>query len=485
MATKIISLGCFLVLTTWAVSQEFFYKTYGGNGYDAGMDVIQLESDSSYVIVGSSSSSGQSPNQVLLMQVDKLGNFMNAHFFGGERSDIGVKVMHKENEGYWIAGYSNSFSNNANFDFYLIKLNENFEFQWQQTYGTNNWEHLWDAVLLPDNGVLLVGEVEGEGHAGKDAFVVRTDQNGDAVWQQTYAGTDDDIAHACTLFDQNSVLIAGKWGQTNSNAWMTRLDFDGNIIWSRIDYLTAQGIGEVHGIVRTDNHIYIHGHFTPSPFLENNYRPFRIMCQPDGTTFIPHFENSVLESTVGLCAVETNNVIGMVETKNPSFVFNNGPRAFLFGYNINLDYVGYNHTVYGSKVHLKSIIKAIDSPGYFTIVGSTSDPGIEIGGSSVVLIKLNNQVSSLETVTNSSILALDSFEEIGFSFYPNPSNDVVNIQLPDELQASNFVVYDAVGQKVMSGIYQSELDFSSLSSGQYQLVLETNQGLKALRFQKN
>jgi hypothetical protein len=80
---------------------------------------------------------------------------------------------------------------------------------------------------------------------------------------------------------------------------------------------------------------------------------------------------------------------------------------------------------------------------------------------------------------------LDSFEEIGFSFYPNPSNDVVNIQLPDELQASNFVVYDAVGQKVMSGIYQSELDFSSLSSGQYQLVLETNQGLKALRFQKN
>jgi hypothetical protein len=37
----------------------------------------------------------------------------------------------------------------------------------------------------------------------------------------------------------------------------------------------------------------------------------------------------------------------------------------------------------------------------------------------------------------------------------------------------------------MSGIYQSELDFSSLFAGQYQLVLETNHGLKALRFQKN
>jgi len=488
MATKIISLGCFLVLTTWAISQEYFYKTYGGNGYDVGMDVIQLESDSSYVIVGSSSSSGQSPNQVLLMQVDKLGNFMNAHFFGGERSDIGVKVMHKENEGYWIAGYSNSFSNNANYDFYLIKLNENFEFQWQQTYGTNNWERLWDAVLLPDNGVLLVGEVEGEGHAGKDAFVVRTDENGDAVWQETYSGLEDDVVYACALFDASSVLIAGKWGTTTSDAWMARIDFNGNIIWSRTDYLVGQGTGEISGLVKTDERIYIHGNYTPNPFQEDNYRSFRIMCQLDGTVFLPthfYFENSLMESMVGICAVEPNNVIGVVETQNPSFVLNNGPRALLYGYNINLDYVGYNHTVFGSKINLKRIIKSIDSPGYFVIVGYTGDAGMEIGGASVVLIKLDNQISSLETVTNSSILALDSFEEIGFSFYPNPSNAVVNIQLPDELQAITFVVYDAVGQKVMSGFYQSELDFSSLSAGQYQLVLETNQGLKALRFQKN
>lgn len=476
-----------LLLGSWASAQDYFYKTFGGNGYDTGMDVIQLEIDSSYIVVGSSSSSGPSPNQILLLHLDQFGDYITSRFYGGLLSDVGVRVMHRENEGYWIAGYSNSFSEDANFDFYLIKLSETFEFEWQQTYGTSNWERLWDAVLLPDNGVLLVGEVEGIGVEGKDAYVVRTDEFGEVVWQETYSGLDDDVAYACALFDENSVLIAGKWGTTVSNAWMARMNFDGNIIWSNTDYLNSQGTGEILGLVRTDDRIYIHGNYTPDPFQEDNYRSFRIMCQLDGTVFLSthfYFENSSMESMVGICAVETNNVIGIVETRNPDFVLNNGPRALLYGYNINLDYTGYNHTIFGSKIHLKKIINSIDSEGSFTIVGYTEDESMNVGGSSVVLIKLNNQIASLETVTNSSILALDSFDEVGFSFYPNPSLAVINIQLPDAMQALNFVVYDASGQKVMSGAFQNQLDFAVLAAGQYQLVLETNQGLKSMRFQK-
>jgi hypothetical protein len=484
MATKIILTIAVCFLTVGASAQSFFYNTYGGYGYDTGQDIIQLESDSSYIIVGSSSSSGPAPNQVLLMQVDRFGTFITARFFGGLRSDIGVRVMHRENEGYWIAGYSNSFSDNANFDFYLIKLNENFEFQWHQTYGTNNWERLWDAVLLPDNGVLLVGEVEGLGHVGKDGYIVRTDANGDVLWSETFSGPDDNVVYACTLFDANSILIAGKRGNTASNAWMSRINFDGSVVWNRTDYLDAQGTGEILGIVRTENHIYIHGSYTPPPFQEDNYRPFRIMCQPDGSTFIPHFDNGVLESTVGLCAVETNNVIGLVENKNPSFVNNNGPRALLFAYNINLDFIGFSHTLFGAQVHGKRIIASKDTEGAFVVAGYTEDLGMGFGGSSVFIFKIDKTVPNLEVFTYTSILALESFEEVGFLFYPNPTSASVEIQLPEAIQASSYIVFDISGQKVMSGAFQNELDFTGLPSGQYQLVLSTNHGLKSVRFQK-
>jgi hypothetical protein len=487
MATKIILAMIGAVMFSAVSAQTYFYNTYGGYGYDTGQDIIQLESDSSFIIVGSSSSSGPAPNQVLLMQVDQFGNFMTARFFGGMRSDIGVRIMHKENEGYWIAGYSNSFTDDANFDFYLIKLNENFEFQWQQTYGTGNWERLHDAILLPDDGVLLVGEVEGIGHTGKDGYMVRTDANGEVLWQETFSGPDDNVVNACVLFDANSILIAGKRGNTVSNAWMSRINLDGSVIWNMTNYLDNQGTGEILGITLTDDRIYIHGHYTPAPFQEDNYRPFRIMCQLDGTVFLPthyYFENSMLESMVGICAVQTNNVIGVVETRDPNFVGNNGPRAFLYGYNINLDYTGFNHTVFGARVNAKRIIRSLDTEGAFVIVGFTEDLGMGFGGSSVFILRLNNSISALENFTYTPILELENFTDIGFQFYPNPTQASVNIQLPESIQATIFYVYDISGKKVMSGTFQNELDFSSLDAGQYQLLLETNQGMKSMRFQK-
>lgn len=475
-----------MLIGGWAITQEHFYKTYGGNGYDTGMDIIQLESDSSYIIVGSSSSSGPAPNQVLLLQVDKFGDYLTSRFYGGSLSDIGVRVMHRENEGYWIAGYSNSFSNNANFDFYLIKLSETFELEWQQTYGTNNWERLYDAVLLPDNGVLLVGEVEGEGHSGKDAYVVRTDDNGDMLWQQTFAGLGDDIAYGCALFDNTSVVICGKWGVESPLAWVARLNLDGSIVWSRNDYLDENEIGEYREIIKTDNYLYCVGHWTPVPYDEFDYRHYRTQLHLTGDLFFNRYDYSPMEFGVSLVVIEQDEVYIVVQSDNPAVVGENGPRCSIFRYN---EYLGFlpqfdGFSVFGSKVHAKKLIRTLDEEGRFALVGFTEDPGMVTGGSNAFLLKIDGGVPNLEIVTHHQILAIDSFEEVGFSFYPNPSDALVNILLPDEVQASNFVVFDVSGQKVLSGAFQNQLDFSSLSPGQYQLVLETNQGMKAVRFQK-
>lgn len=486
MATKIISLSIVLLLGSWASAQDYFYKTFGGNGYDTGMDVIQLESDSSYIVVGSSSSSGPSPNQILLLHLDQFGDYITSRFYGGLLSDVGVRVMHRENEGYWIAGYSNSFSEDANFDFYLIKLSETFEFEWQQTYGTSNWERLWDAVLLPDNGVLLVGEVEGIGVEGKDAYVVRTDSEGEILWGQTFSGLGDDVAYGCALFDNSSVVVCGKWGVESPLAWVARIDLDGSIIWSNNDYLDENEIGEYREIRITDNYLYCVGHWTPSPYETLDYRHYRSQLHLNGDLFFNRYDYSPMEFGVSLVVVEQDEIYIVVQSDNPAVVGENGPRCSIFRYN---EYLGFlpqfdGFSVFGSKIHAKKMIRTLDEEGRFALVGYTQDPGMSFGGANVFILKIDGSVASLETVTNSSILALDSFDEVGFSFYPNPSLAVINIQLPDAMQALNFVVYDASGQKVMSGAFQNQLDFAVLAAGQYQLVLETNQGLKSMRFQK-
>jgi hypothetical protein len=118
------------------------------------------------------------------------------------------------------------------------------------------------------------------------------------------------------------------------------------------------------------------------------------------------------------------------------------------------------------------------------IVGFTEDLGMGFGGSSVFILKINNSITALEDFTYTPILELENFTEIGFQFFPNPTQASVNIQLPESVQATIFYVYDISGKKVMSGVFHNELDFGSLDAGQYQLVLDTNQGMKSMRFQK-
>jgi hypothetical protein len=487
MATKIILSTVLFLSAACGFTQSVFYKTYGGSGYDTGQDVIQLESDSSFLIVGSSSSSGPAPNQVLVMQVDKYGEFLKAHFFGGLLSDIGVRIMHKENEGYWIAGYSNSFSADANFDFYLIKLNENFELEWQKTYGSSNWERLWDAILLPDNGVLMVGEVEGLGHEGKDVYMVRTDESGEVLWKQTNSGPKDDVAYGCALFDNSSFVVCGKWGEEEALPWVCRMNFDGTLIWSRNDYLEGENeIGEYREIRKTQNFLYCVGNWTPLHHEETNYRPIRSQLFLTGDLLFNRYDFSLMETGVSMVVVAQDEIYITVESRNPAVVGSNGPRCAIFRYNEFLGFLPQfdGFTVFGAKVHAKKMLRTLDVEGRYALVGFTEDQGMGFGGANVFLLKIDGSVQSLENVVFNPILALESYHDAGFSFYPNPTNSSVSVQLPDTMQALDFTVFDILGKKIMSGIFQTELDFSSLDAGQYQLVLSTNQGTKSIRFQK-
>jgi bilirubin oxidase len=58
--------------------------------------------------------------------------------------------------------------------------------------------------------------------------------------------------------------------------------------------------------------------------------------------------------------------------------------------------------------------------------------------------------------------------------YPNPSADVVNIELPESNAAYDFRVIDLSGKVVFSknNMYSNSIDISELSAGEYHLVLK-------------
>lgn len=246
-----------LIISPVAFGQINFFEEYSGIGNDFGQGVVQLP-DSSYVITGASSSFSGAQTDAFLLCIDSTGAYKWSTFFGGEESDWGRRVIYVENDGYYVAGYSNSNVGNG-FDYYLTKTDVYGIAQWYKYYGGQDWEKVNDAALTRDTGVIMVGEVETMSE-GKNGWIVRTDKDGDTLWTKTIGTTGEDFI---TCIDQwnDSVFVAG--GQVyiedslmnkgllycfkddGTELWRDTVGPDGNYFFNdiviRLD--TIQGVG--------------------------------------------------------------------------------------------------------------------------------------------------------------------------------------------------------------------------------------------------
>ena len=81
-------------------------------------------------------------------------------------------------------------------------------------------------------------------------------------------------------------------------------------------------------------------------------------------------------------------------------------------------------------------------------------------------------ISKNNTVT----LSTNSFElENAISVFPNPVNDILNIQLPTRVGLEKVVVYNNLGQKVAEG-NELSLSIANLASGVLFLEIVTSEG---------
>lgn len=72
-------------------------------------------------------------------------------------------------------------------------------------------------------------------------------------------------------------------------------------------------------------------------------------------------------------------------------------------------------------------------------------------------------------------LSIDKFETEKFKVYPNPVENVLNIELEDETSVNKVNIYNCLGKLVSSTNYL-KIDTSHLLNGLYVLELETEQG---------
>jgi hypothetical protein len=94
---------------------------------------------------------------------------------------------------------------------------------------------------------LIVGYREFYDHAGKDILIIKTDNNGNKIWEKTIGskGVYDEIAYSISKSKSYGYIICASTNATK-NDWydpqVINIDFDGNIIWNK----TYNGSGLKH-----------------------------------------------------------------------------------------------------------------------------------------------------------------------------------------------------------------------------------------------
>ena len=159
-----------------------FYTKFGGNGDDIGYSGKQTL-DGQYIVAGSTSSYGNGNTDVYLVKVDSMGMLLWEKYIGGFGNDVGKSVIQLADSGYVITGFTNSFGAGG-YDAYTIRTDKNGNVIWQKTFGGLDWDFASDLVLGSDGNIFVVGNTVSFGAGKKDGFVLKYDLLGNLIWQR-------------------------------------------------------------------------------------------------------------------------------------------------------------------------------------------------------------------------------------------------------------------------------------------------------------
>ncbi|OXB07250.1 hypothetical protein B0A81_12340 [Flavobacterium plurextorum] len=240
----------FWVIKLDASGNEQWQRTIGGDGQDELSCAFQTK-DGGYILGGSSSSSSSSITN--------------------------VKAEGKMAESSTIDLYGKSEKSRGNMDYWVVKLDKQGVIEWQKTYGGRYADLLRSMEQTTDNGYILAGysnsplsgdKTESNKGVG-DYWIVKIDDIGTIQWQKTYGADGDDQPYVIHQTIEGGYIVGGNSNSKNpltslggivangTDFWVLKLDAEGGVIWSKtydfgkVDILTS--------LVENKDHTYLIG----------------------------------------------------------------------------------------------------------------------------------------------------------------------------------------------------------------------------------
>lgn len=220
-----------LVLKLDAGGGIVWQRTYGGASQNW-FSSIRATADGGYVAAGSTA-----VNVAWILRLDGVGNVLWERAYKGPDWHDAYEAVQTSDGGFAVVGRRLSIGTAPKWLASLTKLDAFGNLEWQKAYGAGI--EIGNAVRqTPDGGYVIAGETQTFGSGRSDAWVLRLDRAGNVLWQRAYGGADDDRAYGIALAADGGYVVTGETqslgGGSYYDAFVMKLDADGNIAWQRL-----------------------------------------------------------------------------------------------------------------------------------------------------------------------------------------------------------------------------------------------------------
>ncbi len=144
--------------------------------------------------------------------------------------DYGQSVIQTSDGGYAIAGYTGSYEP-LEIDALLIKTDSEGNQLWNKTYGETFVDFAYSVVQTsPDGGYAVAG------YKAEGAWLIKTDADGNHMWNKTYGESGGEFGYSAIQTSDGGYAIAGStwaYGAGSQDFWLIKSDADGNHMWNK------------------------------------------------------------------------------------------------------------------------------------------------------------------------------------------------------------------------------------------------------------
>ncbi len=249
--------SCF---TQMLISQSSFQKVYISKNGSQANDVIAL-SQGGYAIAGWYDVETLFTAEFYLVVTDAAGDTLWTRTYGKQidtssfvqngSGNEGYQITQTQDGGFLFVGERHEIAGGTS-DAYLVRTNAQGELMWARMYGGDDNEYAIGAVQDEQGDFIVGGFTETFGAGIRDMFLFKVTEGGDTLWTRTFGGESIDAANDMKQTSDGGFIMTGytfSYGAGSSDVYVVRTDSIGQVVWQKTFGGTLNDIG--HSITET------------------------------------------------------------------------------------------------------------------------------------------------------------------------------------------------------------------------------------------